>query len=152
MPPTYFAIGWPIWAEEPECRPGSTSIWHVGQIQDEESVSVCVITDEPDRWSSWPAIRPHIRCIYTYRNAVLVRSCIAVRDSNRFVHVSGTLSKASARHRMNRTHCTWPYVGSYDCMILVPNSTIVVPATYVVEVELAEEHARLVVINQFVCP
>ena len=93
MPPTYFAICWPIWPEEPERRPGSTTIWHMGQIQDEESVSVCVVTDEPDRWSSWTTILPYVRCIYTDFNAVVIRSCVAICDSNRFVHVSGMLVK-----------------------------------------------------------
>lgn len=101
---TYFAIGRPVRPEEPKSRPGSAAIWHVAQIQDEEAVSVCVITDKPDRWSPWSTIRPYIRCVHTDRDAVVVRSRIAISYGNGFVDISEDVSRTLIRYTTDQTH------------------------------------------------
>jgi hypothetical protein len=79
---TNLAIGWPIWPKEPEGWPCSTTIRHVAQIQDEETMGICVVTDNPDSWSSWSTVWPFVRCIDADSDAVAVGSRIAVRDGH----------------------------------------------------------------------
>lgn len=102
--PTYFAIGRPFWSKEPKSWPSSTAIWHVAQIQDEEAVSVCVITDKPNGWPPWSTIRPYVRCVHTDGNTVLVRSRVAICNRNGFVHVSEDVSEGHVRYKTDRTH------------------------------------------------
>jgi hypothetical protein len=75
---TYLAVARPIWSKEPEGWPYSTAIRHVVQIQDEETVSICVVTDDSDSWSSWSSVRPFVRCVDTDCNTVIVGGRVAI--------------------------------------------------------------------------
>jgi hypothetical protein len=50
----------------------------VVQIQDEEAVGICVVTNKSDSWSAWSSARPFVRCIDADRDAVVVGSRVAV--------------------------------------------------------------------------
>jgi hypothetical protein len=76
----------------------------VVQIQDEETVSVCVVTDNPHGWSSWSSVWPFVRCIDTDRDTVVVGGRVAIRGGHCFIHVSGFESQRLCQFR--RTELT----------------------------------------------
>jgi len=91
---TNFAMAWPVRAEHLKCGPCTTSLWHVGKIQDEKTVGICVITDNPDTRSSWATIRPLLGSIHAIIDIGLTSRSKSVLHRNLLVHVSANFFSA----------------------------------------------------------
>ena len=104
-----FAMGWPIGTKQPVCGPCTTAKRHVDEVENEETMSVGVVTDQAYSWSTRSAVGPLPRRIDADERRVVVRSArIAIVYSDICGHISECNQPLLNDLMECDTYWTWP--------------------------------------------